>query len=103
MFHQGLGFNFVIGGGVENDRRVPGLGTLAQLANKLEAIHGGHEKVRNDKIGSRRADFRDRVQSVLGLDDVMAGMTEQNYQILALLLPIVSNKYGRHLPPASRS
>jgi hypothetical protein len=52
--------------GHEDDRNVPGVGTLLEPAARLEAIYPGHEHIEQDQIRARIVHLLEGAQTILG-------------------------------------
>ncbi len=68
----------IVGLGREHDDlHVGELGTPAQLARELEAVHLGHHDVGDDAVGARHRDLLERLQARRRSLDLMAGILER--------------------------
>ena len=70
--------------GVEDDGRATQDPAIAQRADKAVAIHGGHEDVRDDRLGPVRIRHREAVEAFAGHDREVAVPAQQSDQQIAV-------------------
>jgi hypothetical protein len=67
--------------GVDDHRRLADRGVAAELPEKLEAVHDGHEHIGDDEIRPIGADDRQRFAPVRGLEEPVSVRAQQRDQV----------------------
>ena len=81
---------------IEHDWRSGKVRVGSQFLHKLITVHGRNEDIRDDQMGTLSARDLQCLTSILSLNNMMSGVTEQSPQKLPVGRRAINYEYGSH-------